>query len=40
VRQIERFSRYYDCYAAERGGAAVRQAPSPQVFRIRVQMTI
>jgi hypothetical protein len=30
IIQIHRIIRIYDCFAAERGGAAVRQAPSPQ----------
>jgi hypothetical protein len=30
VCQIQRMQWFYDCCAAERGDAAVRQAPSPQ----------
>ena len=35
VRQSYRVSRHYDCFAAERGDAAFRQAPSPQDYRLQ-----
>ena len=35
---IHRKFHIYDCYAAERGGAVFRQAPSPQVRGLLAQL--
>ena len=39
VYQVEQGGRFYDCCVAERGGAAFRQARSPQILaRLKIAL--